>query len=103
MLDTESIKTNRAKEAIDAYNASITKSMELKAVDQALEEEYARRKKEMLEGTFNDVSIGNKIKMYFRHIGTALLHGAGSANFGIKIAEDPKAKQWVEEAAMKSE
>jgi len=103
MLDTESIKTNKAKEAIDAYNASITKSLELKAVDQALEEEYARRKKEMLEGTFNDVSIGDKIKMYFRHIGTALLHGAGSANFGIKIAEDPKAKQWVEEAARKSE
>lgn len=103
MLDLESIKTNKAKEAIDAYNASITKSLELKAVDQALEEEYARRKKEMLEGTFNDVSIGDKIKMYFRHIGTALLHGAGSANFGVKIAEDPKAKQWVEEAARKSE
>lgn len=103
MLGLESIKTNKAKEAIDAYNASITKSLELKAVDQALEEEFARRKKEMLEGTFNDVSIGDKIKMYFRHIGTALLQGAGSANFGIKIAEDPKAKQWVEEAAMKSE
>lgn len=103
MLDLESIKTNKTKEAIDAYNASITKSLELKAVDQALEEEYARRKKEMLEGTFNDVSIGDKIKMYFRHIGTALLQGAGSVNFGIKIAEDPKAKQWVEEAARKSE
>lgn len=44
----------------------------------------------MLEGTFNDVSIGDKIKMYFRHIGTALLHGAGSANFAIKIAEDQR-------------
>lgn len=104
MLDLESIKTNKAKEAIDAYNASITKSSELKAVDQALEEEYARRKKEMLEGTFNDVSIGDKIKMYFRHIGTAFAtSGIQSVNFAIKIAEDPKAKQWVEEAARKSE